>query len=104
MKYPLHDLSDEKFELLVVSICEEILGIATMNFSPGKDGGKDAVFNGRAIKYPSESKPWEGKFVIQAKHTTRPSASCSDADFRRILKDEVIKKLIPLKNDKVAPH
>lgn len=104
MKYPLHSLDDRAFELLVVSICEKILGIGTINFSEGKDGGRDAKFTGRSNNFPSETKPWEGKFIIQAKHTTRPSASCSDNDFQRILRDEVNNKLIPLKEDKKVDY
>jgi len=100
MQYPLHNLDDKAFELLIVSICEIILGIGTINFSEGKDGGRDAKFTGRSNKFPSETKPWEGKFIIQAKHTNKPYASCSDSDFQRILRDEVNNKLIPLKEDK----
>jgi hypothetical protein len=103
MKYPLHDLDDREFELLVVSICEEILGIGTINFSEGKDGGRDAKFTGKANKYPSESKPWEGKFIIQAKHTEKSYASCSDSDFQTILRNEV-KKLTSLKKDKYVDY
>ena len=55
-------------------------------FSVGTDGGKDARFTGKANKYPSESKQWEGKIIIQAKHTQRPNASCSDSDFQTIIK------------------
>lgn len=104
MNYPLYQLDDRTFELLVASICEQILGTGTINFSEGKDGGRDAKFNGRANKFPSETKPWEGKFVIQAKHTIRPFASCSDSDFQRILKDEVTNKLIPLKKNKMVDY
>jgi len=104
MKYPLYDLSDKEFELLVVSICEDILGAGTINFSEGKDGGRDAKFTGKANKYPSESQPWEGKFIIQAKHTGKSIASCSDNDFRTILRKEVTEKLIPLKNDKKVDY
>jgi len=98
MKYPLENLaSDKEFEDLVALICERILGMGTIVFSVGKDGGKDAKFNGTANKYPSETAPWRGKIIIQAKHTQHPNASCSDSDFKRILKNEVIpsiKKLI----------
>lgn len=98
MKYPLENLaSDKEFEDLVALICERVLGMGTIVFSVGKDGGKDAKFNGKANKFPSESNPWEGKIIIQAKHTLRPNASCSDPDFRNILKNDVIptiKKLI----------
>ena len=103
MKYPLHNLDDKDFELLVASICEEILGTGTIIFSEGKDGGRDAKFTGMADKFPSERKPWEGKFIIQAKHTTKPSASCSDSAFGGILGKEV-KKLILLKEAKKVDY
>ncbi|HGY55949.1 MAG TPA: hypothetical protein ENK44_09620 [Caldithrix abyssi] len=103
MKYPLENLaSDKEFEDLVSLICERILGMGTIVFSVGKDGGKDAKFSGTANKFPSETNPWNGKIIIQAKHTQRPNASCSDSDFQRILKNEVIpaiKKLID--NDEI---
>ena len=104
MNYPLYQLDDRAFELLVASICEEILGTGTIIFSEGKDGGRDAKFYGRANKFPSQTKPWDGKFVIQAKHTIRPFASCSDSDFQRILKDEVTNKLIPVKKNKMVDY
>jgi hypothetical protein len=98
MKYPLYDLDDAEFEQLVVSICEEILGTGTFLFAKGKDGGRDAVFNGKANKFPSDVEPWAGRFIIQAKHTSKPSASCSDSDFKTILNGE-IKRIIKLSND-----
>ncbi len=95
MKYPLNELSSGEFENVVSSICEEILGTGTFIFSEGKDGGRDAKFTGRANYFPSKALPWEGKFIIQAKHTRKNGASCSDSDFSTILKNEVssIKKL-----------
>lgn len=104
MNYPLYQLDDRSFELLVASICEQILGTGTIIFSEGKDGGRDAKFNGRANKFPSETKPWDGKFVIQAKHTIRPFASCSDYDFKRILKDEVTNKLKTLMKNNMVDY
>jgi len=87
-KYPLYNLNDEEFEKLVALICEEILGMGTFVFSVGKDGGRDAKFTGKANKFPSEAGPWNGKFIIQAKHTTKPLASCSDSEFETILRKE----------------
>ena len=91
MKYPLHYLYDEDFEKLSALICEQILGAGTIVFSIGKDGGRDAKFTGKADNFPSKSKPWDGRFIIQAKHTTNPVASCSDSKFKTILKDELPK-------------
>ena len=101
MKYPLENLaSDKEFEDLIALICERILGMGTIIFSIGKDGGKDAKFNGKANRFPSETAPWNGKIIIQAKHTQRPNASCSDSDFQRILKNEVIPAITKLKENK----
>ncbi len=99
MKYPLENLTDTEFENLVALICSEILGTGTVVFSVGKDGGKDARFNGKANNFPSKSEPWKGKIIIQAKHTQRPDASCSDSDFQSILKKSVIPAINKLKGN-----
>jgi hypothetical protein len=44
MKYPLYELTWQEFELIVASICEEILGLGTIIFAAGADGGRDAKF------------------------------------------------------------
>ena len=89
MKYPLENLTDTEFEILVALICSEILGTGTIVFSDGKDGGRDAEFKG--------TKPWIGKIIIQAKHTHRNNASCSESDFQSILKTSVIPAIKKLK-------
>jgi len=90
VKYPLNELSSGEFENVVTSICEEILGMGTLIFSEGKDGGRDAKFTGRANSFPSEASPWDGKMIIQAKHTVKIGASCSESDFSTTLKKEVL--------------
>jgi hypothetical protein len=69
--------------------------MGTIAFSTGKDAGRDARFDGTATRFPSEASPASGKFVIQAKHTSRPGASCSDSTFKTLFKKELlsIKKL-----------
>lgn len=90
MKYPLYNMNWDDFEHLVVLICNHILGVTTIPFATGKDGGRDGKFIGRANNVPSEAKPWEGKIIIQAKHTDKINASCSDSDFIKIMDSEVI--------------
>jgi len=89
MKYPLNELSSGEFENVVSSICEEILGIAIIVFSDGKDGGRDSKFTGKANSFPSVASPWDGRIIIQAKHTVKIGASCSDSDFSTTLRKEV---------------
>jgi hypothetical protein len=86
--FPIHDLSDDEFEALVAAICYYVLGTGTIIFAVGRDGGRDATFTGTAAKFPSPAMALKGKFVVQAKHTQNPVASCADAEFGRILVGE----------------
>ncbi|SEN69393.1 hypothetical protein SAMN05444671_2115 [Flavobacterium sp. CF108] len=96
MDYRLELLEDDKkFESLVNTICQKILGIAVIEFSEGKDGGRDGKFTGTAQNFPSNIDSWKGKFIIQAKFTTNSQASCSDREFEKLIDLEIpkIKKL-----------
>ena len=77
INYKFENLHDSEFEDLVCMICHELLGATTTPFAPGRDGGKDARFEGTA----KDCGGWSGKFVVQAKHTKDGSLSCSDGDF-----------------------
>jgi hypothetical protein len=92
-RFPIHLLHDTEFEDLVTLICRKILGVGVTSFAPGPDGGKDAKFVGTAVAFPSTTAPASGKFIIQAKHTTNPVASCSDYDFeiKCVEKEEIPK-------------
>lgn len=83
--FPIHDLSDDEFETLAAAICYFILGTGTVVFAAGPDGGRDGAFHGTATKFPSAAAPLVGKFIVQAKHTQNPAASCSDSAFNRTL-------------------
>ncbi len=98
MKYPLHHMNEDDFERLVVFICYHLLGEGTIPFAQGKDGGRDGKFIGKASCIPSDVEPWEGKIIIQAKHTIKENASCSDSDFTSIIKKSVIPAIKNLKD------
>lgn len=97
--YRLYELSSDEFENLVIHICHKILGIGTSNFSQGPDGGRDGKFEGTANCFPSNTNPWNGKFIIQAKRTANSIASCSDSDFKTKIIDKEIPKLKKLKKN-----
>jgi len=97
--YHLHELSTQEFEALVIQICQKVLGIGTINFSEGPDGGRDGKFEGTSNQYPSAASPWTGKFIIQAKKTNNPNASCSQADFKTKILDKEIPKILKLKQN-----
>lgn len=80
-KYAYEDLSSEQFERLVVCICKELIGLGTQGFSVGRDGGRDAKFTGTTNNFPSQTNPWVGTVIIQAKHVQSANRSCSENDF-----------------------
>lgn len=92
-RFSLHHLSDTEFEGLVVLVCRQLMGIGITSFAAGPDGGKDAKFEGTATTFPSPINPASGKFIVQAKHTASPVASCSDYDFETTLIDKEIPKV-----------
>lgn len=79
--YALYNLYHQEFEDLVILICQKVLGIGAKGFSDGPDGGRDAKFIGKAQEYPSTESLWEGVFIIQAKHTQKINATCSNPKF-----------------------
>lgn len=81
MKYAYENLGDEQFEVLVVFICQKILGISVQGFAKGIDGGRDAKFVGTAQLHPSTAAPWVGCTIIQAKHTNGCNRNFSERDF-----------------------
>jgi hypothetical protein len=103
-RFPLHELSESDFENLVVLLCREILGVGVTSFASGRDGGRDAFFEGTASQFPSFASPASGKIVIQAKHTQSPVGSCSDYDFKRTLLDKELPKVKRLFDEGKLTH
>ncbi len=95
MKPDYHDLSEEQFEYLVVAICSWLLGLGVQGFTKGPDGGKDARFCGRAERFPSATAPWDGRIVIQAKHTDLINRKFSEPDFSGDAASSVLSEEIP---------
>ena len=81
MKFAYEDLSDDQFEVLIVLLCQRLLGIAVQGFAKGPDGGRDAKFVGTAELHPSKTAPWVGTVIVQAKHTNGYNRSFSELDF-----------------------
>lgn len=81
VKYAYEDQSPSQFETLIVLLCQELLGIAVQGFATGRDGGRDARFEGTAQLHPSSTSPWSGRVIIQAKHTNGVNRSFTESDF-----------------------
>ncbi|PJK05189.1 hypothetical protein CO612_05455 [Lysobacteraceae bacterium NML71-0210] len=81
MKFAYEDLSDSQFEVLIIFLCQRLLGISVQGFAKGPDGGRDAKFIGKAELHPSQSAPWDGITIIQAKHTNGYNRNFYESDF-----------------------
>jgi hypothetical protein len=95
MKYPIYDMYDQQFELMVIYICQKILGMGLKNFTQGRDGGRDGKFSGTAEAFPSRANALSGIFIVQAKHTNDPTAKFTDTDFISDAESSVLSKEIP---------
>jgi hypothetical protein len=110
MKYAYENLGEDQFEILVIGICQKLLGISVQGFSKGPDGGRDAKFVGTAELHPSKAKPWVGITIIQAKHTNGYNRSFAETDFfnanpksKSILGDE-LPRIKNLRRQKQLDH
>jgi len=91
MDYRLELMNEDDFESMVNIICQKLLGMGVINFSKGSDGGRDGKFEGKANNFPSAASPWEGKFIIQSKHTSISTAATSDSEFKQKIELEILK-------------
>ena len=63
----LNKVGDEVFESIIKTLLTIIIGPGIIPFSKGKDGGREAVFNGSA-NYPSKKETKTGKWIFQVKY------------------------------------
>lgn len=73
--YQLERLGTREFEHVTRALALAVFGSGVQPFGDGKDGGREAVFEG-STSYPEPSPPeghWDGYGVIQAKFRQRPS-------------------------------
>ena len=76
-----------------------LFGPSLSSFKPGRDGGRDARFEGIPQRWPSEQGQEHGQYILQSKHSSSPGTCCSDDDFKKSLKLEIkkVKLLIATK-------
>ena len=77
MDYDFRSLSTYSFEQFVHSLSLTVLGPGVKPFGPGRDGGRDAVFDG-TFELPGQVDPWTGYGVVQAKFLQRSSDTSTE--------------------------
>ena len=65
-KYDINNIGEKEFERLIQALIKEIIGLGTITFGEGPDGGREATFFGKA-GYPSKEEQWDGEWIFQAK-------------------------------------
>lgn len=65
--YNLNALGPTEFERLAQALLKEVIGVGTITFGPGPDGGREATYTGIAL-YPSAIESWSGSWIFQAKY------------------------------------
>lgn len=87
-EFPFHYMDHNEFESLAVDVCSELFGKGVRKFGEGVDGGIDASFEGTAENFPSNPSPWEGKTVIQVKHTSKEDSTTGESSFIKLIEKE----------------
>ena len=77
--FDLHKLGWKAFEDLVACIFRDVMDQSFQSFAEGPDGGRDGAFYG--VWETGRGQTLNGSFVIQCKHTSKPTASFSRAQF-----------------------
>ena len=98
--YDLNRLGEKEFEHLSQALIKKIVGVGTITFGDGPDGGREATYSGKA-PYPSQSEQWDGNWIFQAKFHDL-NAIGHDSSRSRILSDlrsELEKITIKYKRD-----
>lgn len=65
-RYNFSRLGDETFERFAQALIKKVIGPGTATFGPGRDGGREATFEG-AAPYPSTHERWDGRWLFQVK-------------------------------------
>ena len=65
-KYNLDALGSEEFERLCQSLVQQVIGSGVKVYGMGKDGSREATFEGKA-PYPSMEEQWDGNWIFQVK-------------------------------------
>jgi tetratricopeptide (TPR) repeat protein len=63
----INKLGDESFEELCKALLCKVIGPGIKPFGAGKDGAREATFEGKA-SYPNEQSAWGGKWIFQVKY------------------------------------
>lgn len=71
MEYDFFRLNPNDFEHMVQALARKIFGLPMITFGEGRDGGREAAFEGSYSCPQQENVQWKGYWVIQAKFKSK---------------------------------
>ncbi|WP_410597294.1 hypothetical protein [Amycolatopsis sp. lyj-23] len=80
MTYDFDGCGPQVFERMAQALCAAELGPGIVVFGPGRDGGREATFDG-PVAVISHGHRWSGYIVVQAKHKSHTGVPKDDADW-----------------------
>ena len=90
----LNSVGDEELERIIKSLLFIVIGSGVTPFSTGKDGAREATFEGKA-NYPSEAENWDGHWIFQVKYS---DLSLGITQARNKIKSHINSELKKLEN------
>lgn len=76
--YDLNRMGWQQFEHMLQALAKAELGNGVRPFGSGKDGQRDATFEGRVTFPVGSASSWNGYGVIQVKHHEKPTTATAD--------------------------
>ncbi|WP_145415042.1 NACHT domain-containing NTPase [Paenibacillus xylanexedens] len=89
-KYDLGKIGFSEFERMCQSLIQQFIGNGTLIFGAGKDGAREATFEGSA-NFPSPTEKWSGKWIFQVKYHDLSLISVKNA--RTLIIEEIDSEL-----------
>lgn len=84
-RYNLHRLGWVAFEDFCMQIMRVVLGETSQRFRPGKDGGRDGWYRGKAAGKLVDQNGISGAVIVQCKHTSKTHEPLGVADLKKEL-------------------
>lgn len=104
MDYDFYRLDSRSFEHMVQALLRKIFGLGMITFGEGRDGGREAVFQGKYEVPLAVDRVWDGCWIAQAKFKSRSQEKESDFNWVRKQFAAEMKKFKQRKGQTVIPH
>lgn len=104
MEYDFFRLNPNDFEHLVQALARKIFGLAMITFGEGRDGGREASFEGSYSLPLQTDISWEGYWIIQAKFKSKAEKDTDHFTWVKRQFEKEMKKFQKKEKDTKVPN